>query len=431
MSEVPTAVWLLIGALVLVLPPLVVLAPPRLLLAAYAFVLPFGSDVTLPGPPPPYDTVSTLVGLAVTLALLVRLAANWRSARMPHPSVPVWVLLLGWLLLTVLWSVAPTRSVTRLLVLVSLLALYLLVAVLPFDRAGLRWVELGAVGGALVVAAQALSTAATGGLEGTTSKLPRFTYADGDPNITAATLLLPVALVMWWSLNAPTRLARLAASAASVLLVATLAVTGSRGGLVAAAAVLVVVLASGRRLPVARAAGYLALAVVALAVTFVAVPQGLRDHLTDTESTGRTEIWQVGLTACLETCERGSGYGTFGVVYREAYLSNLGLAGGAGDREYAAHNVALAMLVEGGVVGLSLMLAALGLLAAGLLRLPITLRGPPLAALAGLLTANMFVSNLAFKYFWLTLMYATLCLTAHALATAPDRRPAVRTRTGL
>ena len=430
MNEVPTAVWVLLGALVLVLPPLVVLAPPRALLAAYAFVLPFGSDLELPVLPSPYNTVSTVVGLAVTLALTVRLVADWRSARTPHPSVPVWVVLLGWLVLTVLWSVAPMRSVTTLLVLISLLALYLLVAVLPFDRAGLRWVELGAVGGALVVAAQALSTAATGRLDATTSKLPRFTYAEGDPNITAATLLLPVALVMWWSLNAPTRLARLAASATSVLLVATIVVTGSRGGLVATAAVLVVVLASGRRLPLGRAAGYVALAAVALAVTFVSVPEGLRDHLTDTESTGRTEIWRVGLTACLDTCERGSGYGTFGTVYREAYLSNLSLEGGAGDREYAAHNVALAMLVEGGIVGLVLMVAAIALLAAGLLRLPLGLRGPPLAALAGLLTANMFVSNLNFKYFWLTLMYATLCLTAHALAQAQDRHAAAPARTG-
>ena len=417
MTDVPTAAGALLAAALLVLLPLVVLAPPRLLLAAYAFVLPFGSDLTFPGLPSPYDTLSTLVGLAVTLGLAVRLVAQWRSARTPHPSAAVWLVLLGWLVLTLLWSVRAPRTVSTLLVLVSLVTLYLLVSVLPFDRQALRWLEIGAVGGALVVAAQALSTAATGGLEATTSKLPRFTYDEGDPNITAATLLLPLALCMWWALHAETVLRRVAASAASIAIVATIAVTGSRGGLVAAMAVLAVVLTSGRRLPVARTAGYLALAAVAFAVTFLAVPQGLRDHLTDTESTGRSEIWKVGLRACLETCDIGSGYGTFGTVYREAYLSDLSLDG-AGDKEYAAHNVALAMLVEGGALGLLLMVGAVVLLVAGLRRLPVDVRGPPLAAVAGLFTANMFVSNLGFKYFWLTLMYATLCLTAYA------RRPA-------
>ena len=420
MTHVPALLWPLLALAAVGLPVLIGVLPARVLIAAYAFVLPFGSDLVLPFGPDPYNTVSTLVGVLVTFGLAVRLVLDRRAARVPHPSVPLWLLLVSWLGLTLLWSVDPGRSVSTLAILGSLVVLYLLAAVLPLDRRALLLIELAAVAGGLVVAAQAMLTAATGRLEETTSRLPRFTYDEGDPNITAASLLLPLALCMWWSLRGSGLLRRAGASVASIALVLTIALTGSRGGLVAAFCVLAVAITAGRRVPVLRTGSYLLLAVMAFGLTVLAVPAGLRDHLTETESTGRTQIWQVGLHACVDVCDTGSGYGTFGAVYRETYLTQLSLEGN-GDREYAAHNVALSTLVEGGVTGLVLLVAALGVLVLGLLRLPADRRGPPLAAVAGLVVSNMFVSNLGFKYFWLTLTYATLALTVGRSAAGPAR----------
>lgn len=398
---------LLVAGLLAVAGPLALLRiSPAVALAAYAFVLPWGSALAFPGPDP-FNTLSTLVGLAATFSLLLWLAMRWRSVSGVEGSVLAWVALVGWLVLTLLWSVAPERSLKALAVLGSLVALFALASLLRLRPEELRWIELGAVGGGLVVAAQALLTTARGGLTSTSSRLPRFTYDDGDPNIIAASLLLPLALALWWALTSTGRARRVAGSAASLALFGAVLVTGSRGGVLSSVVVLLVVLAATPGLPVRRIAAYLSGLVVLLAGLLLVVPEGLRSHLSQTDSTGRSEIWRIGLQACLSTCDVGSGYGTFGSVYRTMYLDDLSLTG-FGDRPFAAHNAFLSMLVEGGVVGLLLMLTALVLLTRRLLRLGLARSGAALGALAGLLTSNMLVSNLGFKYFWMTLLYATL-----------------------
>lgn len=391
--------------------------PPVLPLVAYAFVLPWGSAVSFPVAPDPFNTLSTLVGLGVTFSLLLRLMMGWREVRGVHGSVLAWLALLGWLILTVLWSVAPDRSLSALAVLVSLVALFLLGALLRVEPRQLKLIELGAVGGGLVVAVQALLTAARGGLGSTSSRLPRFTYDDGDPNILAASLLLPLALAVWWAFTVSGRRRQVAASAAALGLFSAILVTGSRGGILSALVVLLVVLVYAPGLRLSRVGACVGGLLLLLPALLVLLPDGLRAHLTQTSSTGRSEIWRVGLQACLTECDRGSGYGTFARIYRQMYLEDLSLQG-VGDQPYAAHNVFLSIAVEAGFVGLLLMVAAFVLLGRGVLRLPHLARGPALAALAGLVTSNMLVSNLGFKYFWLSLLYATLCLTAY------ERRPA-------
>jgi O-antigen ligase len=408
--------WLVAGAAVALLCVALLLLrlSSPVLLAVYAFVLPWGSAVPVPGPPAPFDTFSTLVGLAATAGLTLRLVRTWRAVRVPPAWVALWLVLLGWLALTLLWSVDPERSARSLAVLASLMALYVVASLSRLEPRELRWIELAAVGGGLVVCGQALAATFRGG-----GVSQRFTFEDGDPNITAATLLLPLALAAWWALNTRSRSRRGLAGAASFALISGIMVTGSRGGLVSALVVLLVVLGMSRRVPVVRAAAYGGVFLSVAAVLLVSIPEGLQARLLKTDSTGRSDIWLIGLDACLTRCGVGSGYGTFGAVYRETYLSELSLTG-FGDRFYAAHNIFLSIVVEAGLPGLLLLLSALLLMVRALWHRPRPLAGPALAATAGLVASNMLLSNLGFKYFWLTLLYATLVVTTQRASEGPS-----------
>jgi hypothetical protein len=66
------------------------------------------------------------------------------------------------------------------------------------------------------------------------------------------------------------------------------------------------------------------------------------------------------------------------------------------------------MLIEMGVAGLLLAAAGLFLIVRSVVRLPRLRRGPPLAAITAVLTANMFLSNFNFKYFWFVLTYGVV-----------------------
>lgn len=418
------------GALVLVAVVGAAHVPPRVALAAYAFVLPFGSAVTVPLLPHAFGTLSTLVGVAATMSLLLHLLVRRRGPLRVHPSVGGWLLLLGWLALTLLWTADPSRSRSALVILTSLVALHTIASLTPFDRKDLRLLELATVAGALVVAGRGAVLGATGALNETASQIPRATFDEGDPNITAATLLLAFVLTVWWALNeksTPVRAASL--GAALLILVGGITLAGSRGGLVAAAVGFLAVLAQTARLSPARLVAFLGLVAVSVAVAWQVMPPELQNHLRATHSTGRVAIWEVGLRSCPDTCLLGNGAGTFGRAYRETYYSDLTVPGN-GDALWAAHNTFLSMLVEGGVIGATLLVGSFVLLIGSLVRLPAAWRGPPLAAVAALVASNMLLTNLNFKYFWLTLTYATLVVHAHyAARQRPPATPVPEERT--
>lgn len=415
---VVVAVLAAAGVAVMV-PVLTVARPPvRVLFAVYAFVLPFGSAVELPGIPAPFNSLSSLVGMAVAGLLLVHAVIDRRTREWSGATVS-WVLLVGWLGLSILWSVNPERSLDRYPILLSLLALYAVGCLVPVTVRDVRWMEVAVVLGAASVSLLAVYQAATGQLQPQPGgRLARFAIETGDPNITAASLLLPWVLTVWAALNAGRFRIRVAAFVTTLLITAAIVLTGSRGGLVAAAVTLLVVIAysSGRgrlrSIPSLLAIG------VAVSTAFAIAPEDLRTHLLATGSSGRTQIWSAGLSTCADGCWIGYGYGAFSDVYRTTYLSDLSVAG-FGDRQWVAHNVAIGMYVDGGVVALGLLVAALAFLVRDLRRLPRDVAGPPIAAVTALVVSNMLLSNLGFKYFWFTLLYGALVVSAFR-ATRPQ-----------
>lgn len=423
---------------VLVVPLIVVVAvaglrwPLRFMFAAYAFILPFGSGIELPiGMPPPFNTLSTLIGLFATLAILAHLALVPRRANRIHPSVPLWLIFTGIAGLTFIWSANPADRGDDYAVLVSLVALYVAASLMPVEREDVDRIEKGIAGGGAVTGIYALVLLATGSLPQTGGGTPRFATAGGageggtDPNITAAALLLPLAIAAARAIRAEeSRRGRILFGISGALAGAAILLTGSRGGLLAGVVILAMLtINEGRRVVI----GWLAGGAVALTVlTLSLAPGALIGHLGKETSSGRTDIWRVGLSACQSYCLTGSGWSTFQDVYRDA------LGDTPNAREFGfkpkAHNVFLRLAIETGILGLAVAIAALILHLREAALLPRAVRGPPLAGIVGVLIANMFLSNIDFKYFWVVLIYGTLTTlqgveAEQRIRVAPRLRP--------
>lgn len=421
-------------AAVALLPLVAVLAvaaarrPLRVLLPVYAGVVPFGSGVTVPiGVPPPFNTVSTLIGLAALVALTAHLVLSPRSSRRLHGSIPMWLLFVGLSAASFVWSVDPAATFDRFLILVSLASLYLVAVLAPVTPRDVARLTDGMVAGGFLASLYGFYLLLTGKLPEEAAGLPRFATAGGvgdasDPNITAAVLVVPFVLALSRALRVGSAPMRAMSSLAAAVMALGILLTASRGGMVAAAAAVVALVAvDPRRGRIAFLSG--AVAIMTLLAGAALAPEQF-DRLGQPGSSGRTNIWSVGVIACQEHCITGSGLNTFPEVHRRILLEDPAAPGfRLGE---PPHNMWLGVAVELGVVGLLLVLAAVMATFAELRRVPTLHRGPPVAVLVGVLASNVFLANLYFKYFWLALMYAAF--VALAYAPRPSTRAADTTR---
>lgn len=389
--------------------------PRRAVLCAYAAAVPFGSGITVPVPlPAPFNTLTTLLGLATVAVFALGLLHPGGQARRIPAAALIALLLLAAHAVTYAWSIDRGASFDAVLVLGSLVVLFVVVAASHLDADDLRWFQASIVVGGALACAYGLVLLLTDQLPQEAAGVARFATAggvgdDSDPNITAATLVLPLLLAVgfavdrrgWW---------RAGAGAAAVLLATGILLTASRGGLAGAVVALVVLLLARR--PSARTVGALLGAAVGLALVVSVVAPAQFERLSRSGSSGRTSVWELGLAACDARCATGSGIGTYLEVHQDTFFHEPWAEGVRASLK--AHNIWLQAGVETGVLGVGLLLALFVATGVALLRVPRALRAPPLAALAGLLVTNAFLGNLAFKYFWLVLVHAVVVAAASA-----------------
>ncbi|HEX9766635.1 MAG TPA: hypothetical protein VGA36_07705, partial [Nitriliruptorales bacterium] len=215
---------------------------PMWLLAIYAAIVPWGSGYAVPlGLPPSLSSLSTLAGVAASVGIVAHLLATRRRAQVLLPSVALFTLFLGWAVLTVLWSIDVARSVDQLITLTSLVALFVVAAFISTDDHGVAVFERGIVAGGVVAGTVAGVLLLTGSLPVTGDGSPRFELAGGggeagDPNVTAATLVLPFIVAMAYGLRPRTsRRARPLWLLSSGAISLAIALTASRGGLLGVA----------------------------------------------------------------------------------------------------------------------------------------------------------------------------------------------------
>lgn len=403
--------------------------PVSVLLPTYAFSVPFGSLLST-GLPPPYDSVSTPLGLLLLPSLAATQLYN-RSVRVRFPAtVAIWLLFLAVTGASAVWSISPQVTEVAFRNLALLVVLYLLLALTPVDRADLRRVETWLLLGGVVASLYGTYQFVTGSLpidvEGGGGG--RFGRDLLGANNTAAALLMPFAIAFCRAAVWPTVRGRLVHLAAGVMLVFAVLLTGSRGGILAVTALVIVAIVyidRSRKLLL----GYAALAVVGVALVLALHPGGVGGRTDRTNSSGRSDIWKVGLHACHTYCLEGSGWGTFARVYQleqplvpDARTLERGVA-------YEAHNIWILIGIEVGVAGLVLACAGLLLTVRDAYRLPPRLRAPPLAGMVATLIAAFFLSNFEYKFFWLNLMYVLLCRST-GIAGRSAEREGVPRRTG-
>jgi O-antigen ligase len=381
--------------------------PLRYALPPYAVLIPFSSLLSVA--PGPFGSVSTLLGLLLGLALLTQLVTTRRGSPSISAAVPVWLAFLGLCGLSVFWSIAPRATADDFATLGAQVLLFVALVLSRVDAVALRRFENAIIaGGVLVVGYGLAQLFVLGGLPSGGSGAGRFGDDLLGPNNQAAALLLPLALVSYRGLTGPHN-RRLLNGALALLLLFGILMTGSRGGLVAAAVVLAALVLFGavrRGAAVALVVG----AAVVMAVVLLVNPAGVGERQISQadSSSGRSDIWTVGLYSCPKYCLAGAGWGSFPTVYRQelasvpdARILTQGVA-------YEPHNIFLLSIVEVGVGGLVLLVVGLGVAVIGAMRMPRAQRGPPLGALIGTVVASFFLSNLEFKFFWAVLAYAAM-----------------------
>jgi O-antigen ligase len=388
--------------------------PMRVALPLFAALIPFGGRFSIGTSP--FGSLSSLVGLLLVLALLFQLIGTHNAAPRIPPDVPVWLVFLGVAAATTQWSVDLSATVQGVLVLGSLVALYALVALAPVDAIVIRRTEngmlLGSVGAVCYGLIQLLFLGGFPAHSGVgTSPTGRFGNDLIEPNLQAVAMILPLVIALNRAFTAGPRKAHreLHAAVAALMLLGIL-MTGSRGGLLAAAVGVGVSALVG--LPAARRKilSFGSVGVVVAAVVWVYHPGGVALRVVDsvTSSSGRTDIWQVGARACREYCASGSGWGTFPTVYANTQATVPGARVLAGNGHYQPHNVWLLVAVELGFLGLLLMAAGVLVAVLEVRKLSRLRRGPAAGSLAGLLAGVMFLSSLEFKFFWMVLIIVVI-----------------------
>ena len=399
--------------------------PLRYALPAYAVMIPFSSLLSVGSGP--FASLSSLLGLLLGLSLVVQLGTTRRGSAVLPLAVPVWLAYLGFSGLTLFWSINPHATIADFAVLASQVLLFVALVVTRFDEGTLRRFGTALlIGGVLVVLYGLAQLTVLGGLPAPDGRAARFGNDLLGANNQAAALLLPIAIAGGRALVGSVR-SRVIHWALLLLLLFGVLMTGSRGGLLSTAVVLgtVLLLSPARR---STRLGLVGAAAVLVIVVFVAAPGGVgaRQLKEGTSSSGRSDIWAVGLHSCRLYCLTGAGGGAFPTVYHQELEATPEARIQERGSTFEPHNIFLLAVIEVGVIGLLLILVGLGSAFVTSLRLPVDLRAPPAGALLGTVVSSFFLSNLEFKFFWAVLAYVAISGTV--AAGRPSDAPPVLVR---
>lgn len=411
-----------------------VIRPSRTIVPLYAATLPIASAIDLPIPlPAPFNSLSSLLGAVAIISCTAHLII-YRQARIPSANAGLWVAFLGWVCLTGWWALEPASALRTMMIASSLIVLMLVVSALPLTAKDFEVIRLAVMLSGLIVGSYAVYLQATGAQFPTHGVSQRFSITSDpeqtDPNILAASLLMPLGLALeqmilgtprWWRNWRDSR-SRGLGTLAAMLTTVSILFTASRGGLVSAVVVSVGTFFYCAKAPrgrirvkavlrniVASLLGvgiaimlstYFLPRLTARAQTRLLNPAIQRTIRAQGDPSGRAEIWQAGLIACENHCLLGVGIGNFPRIYNKVFAFS-----GADENvgyNRVAHNLYLSLAVETGIIGLTLFGVALVAEWARLSSQQMMTIGPSFKPLlVGLLIVNIFLSAVWFKYFWL------------------------------
>jgi O-antigen ligase len=379
----------------------------------------------LTGKAPLVATVALLVGWVATRR------ARGRSLRVgvaDRSAMLAIGLLLVWLTLSIAWASERSLAWGEAKSWYTAAAAFFVIANAMATPRNVRILVVAFVVGALVSILVGLT--GHGGLTTTADALDlatrqRFAGGQGDPNYLAAGLVAAIALAAGLMPSIRDPIARLGLVASIVAIAVALAATESRGGLIGAlVAILVAVVLARRQRLQAAALGVCAIAAVA---AFLLASPSAAHRVTSFNAggNGRAELWKVGWRMTEDHPVTGVGLAAFQTEAKNYVREpgSLEFVRLIVDEPHVTHNVYLQQLAETGVVGLVLLLAAIGAslgAAASAARRFDALGDRAMATLAravivasiGFMTASLFISNSTDKRLWILLALGPALLGA-------------------
>lgn len=347
------------------------------LLLAFSFAIPWEYSLDLGAP---LGNIARILGLLVLLAFI---PAALQAGRMRAPTLLHWLALALylWFCCSYFWSIEPAATLERMRGYAQVMMIVLFMWELTETTDDLRDLMRAYVAGAWVLAALTVANFAWPSAAGQI----RFAAEGQDPNDVARFLDLsfPMAMLLlsverrWWAKMLG--LGYLPLGLLGVLL------TASRGGLLAASVAVAgcgfLVVRAGRRILLGTSLALPAFA----ALLWWAVPRAtivrlasIPEQLSGGDLNQRLNIWTTGARVFAHAPIIGSGAGTFVTAARLAPIDT-------------AHNTALSIAVDGGLVALTF---AVAILFAGV-RSVLRTRGPVRIALATALLVWMVTSLVA------------------------------------
>jgi O-antigen ligase len=340
-----------------------------------------------------------------------------------------------WPALTLLWAPQASDGNPRVFQLVLCVAVFAMVVSLVRTPEHVRWMMLAFIAGTVL---SVLVGAASGGLRPTdaldAAGGSRLTGSGADANYLAAAIVPAIAMAAGLASRRDRPLTRLGLLVAVAVLGVGLAATESRGGFLAAgvACIGALIVFRGRR---TQLLGFLAVLFAAAAVWFTISP-GSWERVSSVSDggSGRTDIWTVALHVAQDHPVFGVGLAQFPVVSPD-YVDRPGTFS-RGDllisQRIVVHNLYLQLWAETGAVGLLLFATVAGgsLLAARRAAQRFDAAGNPelsalanaaLLAVAGALTASIFLSNVDDRRTWVLFALGP-ALLAISSTTAGARR---------
>jgi O-antigen ligase len=324
--------------------------PVAVSLGSFALLIPFDNASAISGIARTYS-LTTALGVVATLVLVVVGLAGRRFCR-PPKSALWWGLFTGWGLLTILWAADPVTALRHLPAALSLVILYMVTVSLRIEEKELKWIFVSAILGGAIAAAigsYQFSHGISSAVDPSRGSLVMGSEA-ADPNTFAATLLLPLALVIGYFLTARGWARKLTTAGLSAVLVFGVLVSMSRSAFVA---VLVIVLVYLYRFPSRRKMlGALAF----LFLPLLASPHSFFTRLQNAAGgAGRLDIWNAGLMSLKKYGLWGAGFDNFYSVY----YSVAGYAPHFMGYSRDSHNTYLEIGVDLGILGLVFFFAAI------------------------------------------------------------------------
>jgi O-antigen ligase len=417
------------GLTFLIVPIGVALLPVALIVAFRApLIFPFGLWAALV----PFDFLLGAAGnLTRYLALLamgmlvLRIISTRRMLIAPNSWLP-WLLLVGWMSVTALWTIGPEKTSASLSAIIPLFVMMTVVSIYPITVKEMRGVLVAIVVGSLGAAAFGFSLYAHGQLFND-GRLTLMTDSGltVDPNFFATSFLLPIALCLSVALAHRSVFMRLLAGSAIFAMVASIFLSGSRGAFISVAFVFAYFVWKTRDRLALLAIG------AGTGLTFVMFPTVLRrlgEDQTASSGSGRTFIWDVGAKALADHNHwlSGAGIGTFPLAYDKALSSVFQPVFQGWSRP--AHNVLIGISVELGFIGTALLVFAWWRSFRQASVIPRTSGNYPLrlaaeASIFALFVNALMIDPLLIKYYWLAFMIPIM------LYNLEKPREARRTRT--